>query len=214
MEQPEEFRFKCTKCGNCCTDSNTVINVTYKDILRIKEGLRLTIDEIIEILSFYLFKEPPTNDQLTKLVVPPIETEEGLAFIGLRRAKLKKYSCYFFDTEKKTCKIYRLRPYFCRTFPFTFRIIFNPEDTTRAKIKMSYTNKSIEYCPGIDGKSPLINEDDWIQVGKETIEAMNNDNILIKHWNAAVHAGKIEPSVRNYILTILNLNQKSRIKTS
>ena len=73
---------------------------------------------------------------------------------------------------------------------------------------MSYTNKSIEYCPGIGEKAPLINEDNWILVGKETIEAMNADNILIKHWNDAVHEGQIEPSVKNYILTILNINKK------
>ena len=35
MDDKKEFRFQCVNCGHCCTDKNTLVNVTYKDILLI-----------------------------------------------------------------------------------------------------------------------------------------------------------------------------------
>ena len=77
---PKEFRFSCVHCGTCCTDKNTLVNVTYSDILRIKKGLNLSLDETLEILGFYIFEKKPSIEELKKMVVPPIETEKGLAF--------------------------------------------------------------------------------------------------------------------------------------
>ena len=204
MKNTEEFKFECTRCGNCCTDKNTIVNVTYFDILRIKNGLNLSIDEILETLGFFIFDKMPSEEELKKMIVPPIETENGLAFTGLN--KRENGSCYFYNIDEKKCMIYNLRPKFCRTFPFTFSIIFNDKSPEKAKIKMSYTVKSIEYCPGIGTEAPLVDEDKWIQVGKETIEDLSKNNVLIKKWNEAVKFKKVSPSTRNYLLTIFNLN--------
>lgn len=203
----KEFRFECTRCGNCCTDKNTFVNITYSDILRIKNGLNLSLEEILEILGFYIFDKTPTEEEIRKMVVPPIETERGLAFTGLKKNSSGK--CYFYDDKGKNCLIYKIRPMFCRTFPFTFRIFFNKEIPNKAKIKMQYTEKSIEYCPGIGEKAPLIDEDEWIKVGKITIEDMSANNILIRKWNEASEKGKIKPTARNFVLTFLNLEEKN-----
>ena len=143
-EEFKELRFKCLRCGNCCVDKNTLVNITYPDILRIKNGLNLSLEEILEILGFYIFDKIPTEEEIRKMVVPPIETERGLAFTGLKKNQSGK--CYFYNDKENKCLIYKIRPMFCRTFPFTFRIFFNKEIPNKAKIKMQYTEKSIEYC--------------------------------------------------------------------
>ncbi len=209
VQKKEEFkdlRFECLRCGNCCVDKNTLVNVTYSDILRIKKSLNLKIEEILEILGFYIFDKSPSKEELGKMVIPPIETERGLAFTGLK--KKPSGECYFYDDKGKKCLIYKIRPMFCRTFPFTFRIFFNKEIANKAKIRMQYTEKGIEYCPGICENAPLIDEDEWIKVGKIAIEEMSANNILIKQWNEASQKGKITPTARNFVLTILNLEKK------
>ena len=202
MSNLKEFRFLCTRCGYCCSDKNTIVNLTYFDILRIRNGLNLSIEEILEVTGFYIFDKETINEE-HKMVVSPIETERGLAFIGL----LKKDSgfCYFYNDSEKKCLIYDLRPMFCKTFPFSFNLIFNKSNKTSAKIKMFYTEKGKQYCPGIGGDAPLINEDKWIELGKHTIEELNNNEILIEKWNKAVKLGQVTPTVKNLLLTIFNI---------
>ncbi|MFX0073341.1 MAG: YkgJ family cysteine cluster protein [Candidatus Hermodarchaeota archaeon] len=202
-----ELRFACTRCGNCCTDKSTLVNVTFSDILRIKNGLNLNIDETLQILGFYYFENVPSKNELKKLMVPPIETEKGLAFVGL--LKNNNSVCYFYDNKKKACSIYRLRPNFCRTFPFSFRIFFDKNDKTRAKIEMYYTEKGKQYCPGISSKAPIIKTNDWVKVGKETIEDLNYNNILVEKWNGMVKKGSIEPTVKRFLQVVFNLKKKT-----
>lgn len=205
-EKNKEFRFECTRCGNCCTDKNTLVNVTYLDILRIKKGLNLTLEEVIEILGFYFFDNILSLEDRKKMVISPIQTEKGLAFVGL--IKKPSGSCFFYDESNKKCSIYGLRPMFCKTFPFSFRIFFDKKDKTRAKIKMFYTEKGKQYCPGIKNDAPLIEDDDWIKVGKKAIEDMNDNYFIMEKWNEVVKGGKISPTVRNFLLTIFNLDEK------
>lgn len=206
MENPEELRFKCIRCGNCCTDKNTFVNITYQDILKIRNELKLSLDEIIEIIGFYIFKENPTKENLKKMVISPIESEKGLAFVGLR--KNATGSCYFYDEKYKKCKIYDLRPMFCRTFPFSFKIIYNKNDKEKSEIQINYTEKGKKYCSGIGPDMPLIDESELIKIGRRTIEELNDNYHLLKKWNDAVKKGKITPTARNFIINILNLEQK------
>ena len=201
-----EFKFQCINCGGCCSDQNTIVNVTYKDILAIKNGLKLSLEETLETLGFYIFEKPPTSENLKKMVVPPIETENGLAFIGL--LKDRSGGCIFHESEKNKCKIYTLRPMICRTFPFSFRIHLDKKDKEKREIEIYLTDKGYEYCKGVNNDFPPINEDKWIQLGKKTIENINDNNILIKKWNEAVKLGKIDASARNFLLTVLNLEDK------
>ena len=208
MENKKEFRFKCNNCGSCCKDTNTLVNLTFQDILRIKNGLNLTIDETLVILGFYMFDKQPSKENLKKMIIPPIETEKGLAFVGL--FKQENGECIFYDNNEKRCKIYVLRPNFCRTFPYSFKILINPKTRQKKGIEIYLTDKGHEYCEGLSEKNPLIDRDKWVNLGKETIKKIENNNILIKKWNESVHAKKINASARNFLLTIENLDDNKR----
>ncbi len=208
MDEKKEYRFGCTKCGKCCSNKNLLVNMTYNDILAIKKGLKLSLDELLEILGFYVFQNKPTDEDLKKMVIPPILTEHGPAFPCIK--KKSSGACYFFDEKEKKCKIYSLRPNFCRTFPFSFKLLIDKRDNTKAKIKMYHTEKGKEICSGIKDDAPIINRDEWIKVGKITVEDVNDNNILVDKWNEAVREKKISPSAKNYLLTISNLDKKEK----
>lgn len=209
MKEAEIFRFECTRCGRCCNDKKTLVNLTYKDILRIREALNLNIDEINHILAFYIFDHEPTEEDKKKMVISPIETEKGLAFVGLR--KREDGSCYFYDEKEKKCLIYKARPNFCRTFPFSFEV-FGEERQKKAqnkdisRIKIKYTEKGKEYCPGINEEAPIINKEKLIKLGKKTIENLNKNYYLMKKWNEKVSRKEIEATVKNFLKMLLNEN--------
>jgi len=203
MSNTNDLRFECVHCGNCCTDLNTLVNTTYSDIIRIRNGLNLNIDEIIEILGFYIFDKKPTTKEIERMVVPPIETEKGLAFTGLKKKSTGQ--CYFYNNKKKRCSIYRFRPSFCETFPFTFKLLVDKGDSKKNVIKVFYTEKGLQYCQGIGNESPIIEVDKWIQLGQKIIQELAKNTVLIKQWNESVRKKVIVPSVRNFILTIFNL---------
>ena len=163
------------------------------------------MEEILKVVGFYVFEKEPAIDVLKKLVIPPIETERGLSFVGL--LKNSDGGCYFYDKKEKKCLIYEIRPNFCRSFPFSFKILFDEVDKSKAKIIMNISEKGKEYCPGIEVDAPKIDEDDWITLGKNIIEDMNKNSILIEKWNNAVKNGKINRSVRNFLLNIFKLQE-------
>ncbi|TET02178.1 MAG: YkgJ family cysteine cluster protein [Promethearchaeota archaeon] len=197
-----KLRFECVRCGNCCTDLNTLVNTIYIDVLRIKNGLNLTIDEVLEILGFYVFDQAPSSKEIDRMVVPPIQTERGVAFIGLK--KKPNGQCFFYDETKERCSIYTFRPGFCRTFPFTFTIL-NDKNKKESEINIFYTEKGIQYCRGIGEEYPTIDLEHWIKLGRETIRDLSKNNQLIKKWNNSVKNKQIIPSAKNFILTIFNL---------
>ena len=206
MVERTKLRFECTQCGNCCTDKDTLVNVTYNDILRIKGGLNLTLDECLETLGFYIFEKEPLKEELKKMVIPPIETEKGLAFVGLK--KNNEGICCFYNNKEKRCMIYRLRPNFCRTFPFSFKILLLGANRSEDKLEVYYTEKGKQYCPGISEEATPIDMEKWIQLGLRTIKDMNDNNVLLKKWNEAAKKGDISPNSRNFLLTIFNMEDK------
>ena len=153
------LRFSCIRCGNCCTDKNTIVNLTYFDILRIKNGLGLDLNEVLDILGFYKFDKPLTLEDKKRMTITPIETERGLAFVGLLKNSLG--GCYFYNSNDKNCLIYNLRPIFCQTFPFSFSLLDKQIVDNIDIPDIFYTEKGKEYCPGIGNNSPFIDEDYW-----------------------------------------------------
>ncbi len=203
MPNPKKLKFVCTRCGNCCTDKNTLVNVTHLDILRIVKGLKLSLEESLEIFGFYVYIETLNNNILKKMVISPIETEKGLAFIGL--IKNDKNECYFYDGKNKRCLIHSLRPMFCRSFPFSFIPLRGKDNRSEKKIEIIYTEKAIEYCPGIGNDAPLIDVDDWINLANKTLSELEDNYSFNENWNISVKNKEIPPSAKNYIRRIFKL---------
>ena len=199
-----KLRFECTKCGKCCQDPKTLVNLTFADIERLHRLLKLDVNGLLSILGFYVYETPPTEDQIKKMVIPPIQTEQGLAFLALK--KNLDGRCVYLD-DNNTCKIYDARPDICRTFPFHFNTVPHAGAKPHLSISMSYTTKAKEYCPGIGEKAPLINADDWLRIGSMTVNNILAEHVLIKKYHQAIKEGKLTPSARNYLLTVLELTK-------
>ena len=89
--------FECQRCGICCTG----IELPYdpKSIFEIAKFLKLTIKEVIEAYYGRLSEDGKS-----------LEFEEH-----------KRMPCPFLTNEpnmKKSCRIYPVRPYACRDYPF------------------------------------------------------------------------------------------------
>lgn len=175
MDKIPSFRFECERCGKCCLDKNTIVNLTFDDLKRLKNGLKLTTDELLEITSFYLFKESFSPDTIKKMVVPPINTEKGKSFIALR--KIESGMCFFYNSESKKCRIYSIRPCFCRTFPFSYNLNQNNE------IRILTTEKGKEYCCGLNEQAPLINIDQWNSLGIKALKELEKNANFVLKWN-------------------------------
>ena len=204
MVNLEELRFVCTRCGNCCTDKDTIVNITYLDILRLKTGLNLDLKEMLEIIGFYVFNKKVTEGTLEKMVVSPIESEKGLAFTGLLKNKLGE--CYFYDKKKSKCLIYNIRPMLCRTFPLSFSMSSDIGNKATGDIKLLYTEKAKKYCPGIGPDSPIIRFEYWIKIGRETLKELEKNHHFNENWNKSVKNGNALPNVKHYISTIYKIS--------
>ena len=205
MNVEENFNFKCIRCGNCCNDPNTIVNLSYSDLLRIKEGLDLDLNELLEIVGFYIFNEYLDENAKKRLVTPPIKTERGNSYIGLLKDKIGK--CIFYDSINKKCKIYRLRPNFCQTFPFTFQ--------SREKSKeldLLITNKGKEYCRGLTEDAPLINRAKWLKLGNRVLKDLEDNVKLIREWELLIKKKEIKPSAKEYLRLIIEFGKRKEIQ--
>lgn len=203
MVKLDKLRFVCTRCGNCCTDKNTIVNVTYLDIMRIIKRLKLNFAESLELFGFYVYEKSLTSHILEKMVISPIKTEKGFAFIGL--LKNNQGICCFYDQRNKKCLIYELRPIFCRSFPFTFCISEINENTVKEEFDILYTEKAKKYCEGIGSDAPLIDIDQQIELGRNIIEDLKKNHIFNEDWNTMVSNKQISPSAKNFLKKIFDM---------
>ncbi|MBY9006251.1 MAG: YkgJ family cysteine cluster protein [Candidatus Lokiarchaeota archaeon] len=197
MSVTKELRFECVRCGKCCIDKNTIVNITYFDIIRLYTKLKLNIDELIHILGFYIFKQSLSKEFLSKMVISPVNTEKGSAFVGLR--KLENHHCFFFNDKNKECKIHNIRPDICRAFPFSF---FNNKNQ---EINIIYTEKGKQYCVGINENSPIINEHKLKDFANKFLNVLKKNEDIIKDWNNNISKIKQKSSVRNFLKYLLDL---------
>jgi len=187
MDEIPNFKFECIRCGKCCSDTKTIVNLTFDDLKRLKEGLNLTLDDLLQITSFYLFKESLSLDTFEKMVIPPINTEKGKSFIALR--KVEGGRCFFYNIEAKKCRIYSIRPCFCRTFPFSYNL------TNDNKIHILLTAKGKEYCPGLNDQAPLIKVDQWNSLGIKTLKELERNSKFVLQWNE----GEKKPTAKKFL---------------
>ena len=203
MNSEDQVKFECVRCGNCCKDPNTIVNLCYTDILRIKKNLNLDLDELLEIVGFYIFTDQLEGDTKKRLVISPLETERGLSFIGLLKSKTG--TCIFYDGEKKKCKIYSIRPNFCRSFPFTFHSERNSE-----KLSILITEKGKEYCLGLTPDAPHINKSQWLELGKNITKDLQQNLKVINRWNSLVRKERIKPSAKEFLRKVLELKDRKK----
>lgn len=175
MNNDFKCKFECNRCGTCCTDKKTIVNLTKTDIIRLKHSLKLDIKELLEITSFYVLGESQSSEIFDQMVIPPILTERGQSFVALR--KKDDGSCIFYNQEKKKCRIYSIRPCFCRTFPFSFNL--NEDE----KVKILITEKGKKYCEGINDKAPVIDVKSWKSLGKKALKDLEKNANFIFNWN-------------------------------
>ncbi len=176
------IHFECQNCGACCSQSNLLVTVTGKDIMRIAAALDIGPDDLLHILDFYVVDE---NTPLPKGMrdIPPIMTEKGLAYVALR--KFEDGSCIFLEDNK--CMIYPVRPAVCKAFPFTFKI---------ADGGLNWGISAMSHiCPGI-GEGPLVKESSLLTLGKAIIAELSYYAEFVKNWNETVPSPTVETYLR------------------
>ncbi len=208
----ERFRFKCLRCGRCCKDPATIVTVTIADILTLATHLGLGVDELLRILGFYHLSGSVSKTQIEKMVTSPVATEKGQAFVGLLKGEGGK--CTFLNDEN-LCTIYPARPKVCRTFPFTYTALKRLKGGVDYTIKMGITSKGMEYCPGLTTQgAPLVKLQESKKLGAETLVEMEEQARFAKEWNAAVNAGKVQGTARNFVEEILKKRKRTKGQSS
>jgi Fe-S-cluster containining protein len=101
----EGLRFRCTRCGNCCTGEPGFVWVGE--------------DEISAIAAY---RDEPVA-QVKALYTRPFDGERSL------REKANG-DCVFFDRQDG-CTVYPVRPPQCRTWPFWESNVLTPESWKR-----------------------------------------------------------------------------------
>lgn len=88
------LRFECTQCGDCCTGSPGFVWVNQEEIVALAKAAG--IDDVDEFERLYVRK------------------------VGIRKS-LREFpngDCVFFDSDRRRCQVYEVRPRQCRTWPF------------------------------------------------------------------------------------------------
>ena len=121
--------FECTECGNCCAGPEEgYIWVNDREITAIAQKLRMSEEQFIK--------------QYTRRV--------GRRY-SLREDPASK-DCIFLvprGTGKRGCRIYDVRPAQCRTWPFWWSNLVDPEAWLCAGVR----------CPGIN-RGPLFTQEE------------------------------------------------------
>jgi Fe-S-cluster containining protein len=86
------LRFRCTRCGNCCTGEPGFVWVNEEEIRRIAEYRGESVDEVTQIFTTAVGEDRSLREKLNG-------------------------DCVFYD-RTLGCTIYPVRPRQCHTWPF------------------------------------------------------------------------------------------------
>lgn len=89
----EGLRFQCTGCGDCCTGEPGHVWVNQAEI----EAMAALLE--VPLAQFQ---------------------ERFVRLVGIRKSliELDSGDCIFFDNKARSCRVYKVRPRQCRTWPF------------------------------------------------------------------------------------------------
>ena len=63
-----DVRFECTQCGACCSQPDIIVTLTGRDIARIASGLRLSPEQMLRAVDFYITsQDEPLPQGLQKI---------------------------------------------------------------------------------------------------------------------------------------------------
>ncbi|HTB22326.1 MAG TPA: YkgJ family cysteine cluster protein [bacterium] len=167
------LKFRCTECGNCCSD--TIVPVTDEDVRRIMQGTGRKVSEVAKFYKSSDFDDAGEGLQFVNL-------DGGRRTLGLLKRMDKendREACEFFRDNR--CSVYKDRPVTCRVWPFTLRF-----DASGKRLSSLSVNSSLP-CPfELDGKntvSALVADWRWDDKQDEAWSAK------VKEWNRTHSAG-------------------------
>jgi Fe-S-cluster containining protein len=103
----EGLRFRCTRCGHCCTGEPGYVWVNSEEIAAIAKTRGETVEEVTALY-----------------------TAQG--YRGRTLREKANGDCVFFEKDKG-CTVYSARPRQCRTWPFWESNLRTPEDWEQTK---------------------------------------------------------------------------------
>ena len=130
------LKFRCTDCGNCCTD--TIVPITDHDVRRLIEPGR----PAETFINFYPRRE--FDDRAPELAW--IHLEEGRRVMALKKQPGSE-ACHFL--KELRCSAYEQRPITCRVFPYQV------EFDAKGKVNRFYISQAVPCPYQLDGKVNL-----------------------------------------------------------
>ena len=103
----EGLRFRCTRCGNCCTGAPGYVWLSPEEIRAIAQHRGETV---VQVTALYT----------------------RLASRGRSLREKANGDCVFYDRQEG-CLVYPVRPRQCRTWPFWESNVLTPEDWERTQ---------------------------------------------------------------------------------
>jgi Fe-S-cluster containining protein len=165
--------FRCTECGNCCSD--TIVPVTDEDVRRLMHGTGLAARDIATFYKKSDFDDGGDGLEFANL-------DGGRRTLGLRKRMDEpngREACEFFRDNR--CSVYKDRPVTCRVWPFTLRF-----DASGRRLSSLTVNGSLPCPYELDGKntvSELVATWRWDDRQDEAWIAK------IREWNRTHSAG-------------------------
>jgi len=171
-----ERRFECQQSGHCCSNSNILVTLTYKDLFQLFLLLDKDFRKLLQKISFY--KLTQSNHVLQEqMVLEPIQTSEGDIIPGLRKIN---DSCTFY--AHPNCLIYPKRPMSCRSYPLAYIKV-------KQKIICTWVKNSQKTCPGI-GKGAVLSQRFIQDLGDKYLQEIETHNQVVRELNKEALNGR------------------------
>lgn len=155
--------FRCTECGNCCSD--TFVPITDLDVRRLMDGTGMKAEDIVTFFAPDDFEDKGEGLSFANL-------DGGRFTLGLQKRHDKangRDACKFFRDNR--CSVYEHRPVTCRVWPFTLSF-----DATGRRVTRLSINPALPCPYELDGKNSLA----------QLTSNWNWDDKQDVHWSAKV----------------------------
>jgi len=178
LQPSSKFKFDCTLCGKCCLDTSVVVN-TY-DMLRLRQGLRLSTTEIFgkQLVNLQI----GANSKLPVLSInfqgkcpflaPAINVKEAFAKVynkkitDISSEDVEKFRLFTKENPLKArklfeglkinkflCALHKHRPLVCRFYPIgRIKECDQKKKVVKETWLLQDKKEDKEFCPGFKSK--------------------------------------------------------------